>query len=138
MLIAATLATPVMASGNHFTSPAENVRPHIYVDKNIQKRHQFKQHRLDARQIKRILIQRGYTNINNLRFDGRTYQAKARGKRGNIVRLTIDARNGNILNRTIVRKVRPNHNGNWRPNNHAPKARLTFEWNQSRSPFWRN
>jgi hypothetical protein len=56
------------------------------------------QHRLSAKEVRRILRHRGYRDITYVDRRGSIYQVNARDYRGRRVGLVVSARNGAILN----------------------------------------
>ncbi|WP_319532348.1 hypothetical protein [uncultured Cohaesibacter sp.] len=141
LLIAATLATPVLAEGRHSNPQYAASEQNRGAHKIIKKKTFFNQRRLKIGEMKRMLIQRGYSHISDLQYTGRFYTAKARSSRGQFVMLTMDPRNGIILNRTLVHKMRPAYEND---QHHLKQARPSQERNlgsdqqKNRSPFWRN
>nr|WP_321443760.1 hypothetical protein [uncultured Cohaesibacter sp.] len=80
--------------------------------------------RLTPRQVARVLKKRGYYNLKRMRTDGRIYTVKARGARGNLVRLSVNARNGKILDRKVLRRA------------HVVDRRAYEPRYERRAPFW--
>ena len=113
LLIAATLSTPTSARPFDLTSV--NGQLVITIGKNDRVNHKGHTYRpykkirradpLPPRKIARILERRGFYNLRKMRTDGRIYTVKARNPRGNLVRLTVNARNGKIIDRTILRRL---------------------------------
>ncbi|WP_114009502.1 hypothetical protein [Cohaesibacter intestini] len=110
---------------------AEQVR-HYGWDQRKAVKHHGKQRRfepLPPRKIARILNNRGFTGLRNMRTDGRVYTVKARGKRGNLVRLTVNARNGKIIDRQLLRRL---NRVDRRANDHSAR----WDYRNDRRPFW--
>lgn len=149
LLIAATLGTSAQA--RPFDLTAMNGQLTITIGNNDQVRHQDRHKRkathhrgqkqryeaLSPRQIARILKKRGFYNLRNMRTDGRIYSVKARGARGNLVRLTVSARNGKILNRKVLRRLRPvDHRSYGRSFDRPRDYSAHWDNHRNRTPFW--
>lgn len=61
---------------------------------------------MSPRQISRSLYKRGYRDIRSMYTTGRTYTVIAKSRRGDLHRLTVSARDGDILDRDLLRKAR--------------------------------
>jgi hypothetical protein len=59
---------------------------------------------LSANEVRRVLRSRGYRNINYVDRNGSIYRARAVDYRGRMVALTINARNGVILDSDRLRR----------------------------------
>jgi hypothetical protein len=66
-------------------------------------------HRLNARQVVRILYHRGYRDVRVVRRGHRSYTVMARGYRG-IVRLVVSRYSGAVVSRHLVRPYHRNRN----------------------------
>lgn len=62
---------------------------------------------LSPRQISRKLSNSGFRNVRNIRFNQGRYYAVAQGRNGP-VRLTVSARNGQVISRERIRNHRQN------------------------------
>ncbi|SNY91578.1 hypothetical protein SAMN04515647_1806 [Cohaesibacter sp. ES.047] len=136
LLIVATLATPVLAKGHH-----DAVRQHQTIIVNSLLPHhnyrQVKARKLSPQHIAHILKRKGFRGLRNMRFDGRSYQVQARSKRGKTMRLIVNARNGNVIHRTVLRDMRPIKKHKWQRDNRRWQKHNNYK-RQHRTPFWIN
>ena len=140
LLIAATFGAPSQAAGIDARFAQGNLVLSLsagdYVDHRIinakaNRKHKKRVRILKPRKIARILHSRGYYNLRKMRTDGRIYTVKARGRRGNLVRVTVNARNGRIINRKVLRRM---HNvQRWQ----YSTGYAGWNRHQYRDPFWR-
>lgn len=154
LLIAATFGEPAAARAFDLTAmngqlvvtigKSDHVR---YQERDYRKetRRQKKNRRFDPlppRKIARMMERRGFYNIRKMRTDGRVYTMKARGKRGNLVRLTVNARNGKIIDRRVLRRLQRvdrwdyDRRDNRRWNNRWNENRSSWDYQRARYPFW--
>ncbi|MCV6576011.1 MAG: hypothetical protein OIF58_09775 [Cohaesibacter sp.] len=92
-----------------------------------EKRKDWKKKKLRPRRIARIIRHHGFYDIHDMKIKGRFYKAKAYDHRDRLVRLKINAFNGKIIKKHIVKRARPipyEHYG-W---NH--------DYSPPRQPFW--
>ena len=151
LLIAATFGAPAQARPFDLTTMNGQLvisignQDHVrYQDRDYRKKvRRHNSHRradpLPPRKIARMMERRGFYNIRKMRTDGRVYTMKARGKRGNLVRLTVNARNGKIIDRRVLRRLHHVDRGDYdrrynnrRWNNH----RTSWDYQRARYPFW--
>ena len=104
LLVAASLTQPAQASGftaqfgnGNFTITLSDGKPYKHIKRN--KRHD----KLTPRQVVRKLKKRGFYDFRKVRDKGSVYVVKAHGRRGNLVRVVVHARSGEILERRVLR-----------------------------------
>ncbi|MXN65331.1 hypothetical protein GR183_10505 [Stappia sp. GBMRC 2046] len=74
-----------------------------------------RRHHIGPRRVSRILHRHGYRDIRDIRQHRNVYIVRAVGRRGNLVRLVVSARDGDILDRRIIRR----HHGGWGRHGHG-------------------
>lgn len=83
-----------------------------------------RRHHIGPRRVSHILHRRGYRDIREIRPRGNVYIVRAVGYRGNLVRLVVSARDGDILDRRVIR------HGGWGRHGHGG-------WNERGHGGWR-
>ena len=83
---------------------------------------------LSPNRVTRILRKRGFYRIRNLRTNDRFYKARALNRRGNPVRIKMDAYSGKIVKRTPIRLDRRGY--------YRTQGWRGADYNPYRVPFW--
>lgn len=125
LFIAATAsALPAKAESLHFgiygpnggfsISTSDNSTPYVAVNdrQRIKKKKRNKRHvqyiePLSPRQIARKLRRKGFYGLHNMRYNDVVYKVRAYNRRGRLVKLKLDAYNGEILKRRRLDDYRP-------------------------------
>ena len=141
LIAAASIATPALAGKIYKDGTPTIIYAHDFKGHRATKRNVVRKRVvtiLPAKRIARKLKRQGYYNLRNMRTDGRVYTVKARGRRGNLVRLTVNGTNGRVIHRKILRKMRPvNYPYNHRYTLHNRKDRATLGFSMSfGQPLW--
>lgn len=88
---------------------------------------------LPPRRIARKLRKRGFSDIHAMRFNGRFYKLRAYNRRGMLVRLKVNAYNGKVVKRKLVRHRHPVNIGIY-----GLQHKQIRNWDHGpvRYPFW--
>ena len=90
---------------------------------------------LSPRRVANILHHRGYSDLRNMRTDGRIYTLQAHNRRGHTERLTVSAHNGKILKHTTIHRMGHVAPRTYRtPDSH--RTHTDWAYNRDRKPFW--
>lgn len=129
LIAAAMVAATLTASGGMAQAMPLAQSPVPVVTSDVQQVHHTHRrhgHVLPRRAIVRSLYKRGYREVHRVHFRNGYWRARALGRRG-IVALKIDARNGHIVRRKVIRHYgsrhhRPRHYG------HRSHGGVTFSF----------